>query len=336
MTLDILYLGDLRLGQTSLYRAQSLERLGHRLAKIDHRPMGRVRRLASWHNAFFNDEVVQTRTMVRALGRKFDLAWIDKSAGVRDSTLRVIRQGAEKLLHFTSDAPMGNYQQHEWRNFQRTAGLFDFHILTKRSQVLAVSALGAGKAIFSRFSYESSVHYRPPAPFEPTHDVVFLGMPHGHRAQLVAEIARRLPQVKIGIFGPGWGEAGSLADIPNITLGAGRFGDSYRETLWRARMALSLVTYWNTDETSRRLVEIAACGTPVLGERVPGQTAILRPDVEMLGFRTVDEAVQQIELGLREPERLERLSEAATARIIALRLSNDELVYDLIEKVVRR
>jgi spore maturation protein CgeB len=161
--------------------------------------------------------------------------------------------------------------------------------------------------------------YYFPVPQEPRWDLGYMGTFTPDRqpalSELLTEAARRSPDRRFVVAGPGYPDDGWPANVHRIDHVAASdhraFYTAQRYTLNLTRADMIEAGY----SPSVRLFEAAACGVPIISDYWPGLDSLFRPDREILISRSSAETISILET-VSERER-RRIASAARRRVLA-------------------
>jgi hypothetical protein len=208
-----------------------------------------------------------------------DLVWLDKPVYFRPETVARISANGVKVVAYMPDDPYGPRGDFGWRHFKSALPYYWGHVVPRSVTRAEFIAHGAVRVVCVPFAFEPSIHF-PPATIGLTtpkdYDVSFVGFPHDDRAASIIGLARKLPGLRIGLFGPGWRRYATALRGAGLRCQEPVWNDQYREIIWRSKLSLSFVTRSNRDESSHKALEIAASGTAVLVEPSPLHNRVFR------------------------------------------------------------
>jgi spore maturation protein CgeB len=175
--------------------------------------------------------------------------------------------------------------------------------------------------------------FYPPKDKLPSADygVVFIGTPLDGRAGALGELLGRLG-TPVDIFGTRWKRTKlypkwkKLLHPPVAT-------DTYRETLWRAQIALGFVSSSNLDEFTLRSFEIPASGTFFLAERTPTHQQLYVEGREAEFFNGIEECRDKIAYYLQHDEQRRKIAQAGRRRCLESGYGNERRLQQALEQV---
>lgn len=93
------------------------------------------------------------------------------------------------------------------------------------------------------------------------------------------------------------------------------FGESYRQAICGAKIALSFFSKWNRDQYTRRVFEIPACGAFLLCERTPVMQELFVEGAEAEFFSSTRECLDKVRFYLKNDTARKRIAQAGYRRV---------------------
>ncbi len=325
--MNILYAGQLGEHGSCSARASALERLGHKVHRLDwssqyHLGGGllakvSMRLLIGRRLGLLNSGLLEFARALPAV----DLIWVDKAVWIQAETVRELTKIAP-VVHYTPDPALSF---HKSRHFRASIGEYSLVVTTKSYEMDQYRALGARRLLLVPPSYDPSVHRyvaayhlrkaKPPG-------VVLVGHYEAHYHSIAAEIARK--GVPVSVFGPLWEGAVETGNLSIARRPA--VGEEYVKVISESAIGLGVLSKLAPDQTTTRSVEIPACGTLLLAERTRDHEEMFVDGVEAVFFSSAREAADlAIEL-LADEHRRDRLARAGLNRCLASGYSHDAVL----------
>lgn len=333
----VLYVGPLAPLSKSTHKVAAMKRLGHEVQGLDTTPyMDRggpiIHRIRT--RTLLGKEVrrLNQDLLVMAANYRPDVIWFDKALFVWRETVAKLRAMGIFTAHQNDDNPFGDrIEAGFWRLILAALPEYDLHLLTRESSLADYRKAGARDVYLFYPAYEPVLHFPPPAGWsdaDRTIDVSFVGYPHDDRPQFLYQLWKRygiLTQIW------GWGERKWKRTLPKeaipVLLQGGTLSyDQYRETVWRSRINLGLVSHSNRDEYTGRSFDIPACGGFLLAEDTPGHRALFHDGEEAVFFRSIEDCAEQIKKYLADESARSRIAEAGRRRVETSGYSNEERI----------
>ena len=339
--MKILYAGRISPNDSALYRLWALERLGHRVVRLnwlDYVPrnefVGKVihRLAAGPHVEKLNRDLLRL-----AQDEKPDVVWTDKLLWLKVSTLKKLRVMGMVTVNYMIDNPFGTRQDPGWRLYMKNIPFFDLHVVQRERNIGDYMERGAQDVIKIQTAYEPTMHYPPPAGWsdkDRDRGVSFIGTPYDDRADFLTRLWKEFGFHVTVSGGLVWKPALGPEATEAIYRGHGElFREEYREGIWRSQINLSFITHSNQDEFVHKSFEIAGCGGFLLAERSDGHAARFEEDVEAVFFSSIEECVEKIRRYLPDEAARERIAAAGHLRAERDGYHNDRQVGLIVERV---
>lgn len=327
-----LYLGPIHPGSTARHRADALRRLGLDLHHCEMRSSWLRYRILAKINFQTGNRLLQfqvRRTLQRALqGGSFDLCWIDGGGEIGPAAMNLLRRGCRRILVYNHDDPFGSRDGRKWDLFRRCVPMQDHLVVVRQENIEEAFARGCPQVIHVFRPYDPVAH----APFPPTEDlsgwaseVAFVGTWMPERGPFMkALIEAGLP---LSIWGDRWQKAKEWPTIARSWRGPGLLHRDYVRGVQGSRIALGLLSKGNRDLHTQRSAEVPFIGGAVLcAERTPEHERLYADGVEAVFWSSAEECVLRCRELLADEPRRRAMAEAARQRVMAWRLSNDEVM----------
>jgi spore maturation protein CgeB len=166
-------------------------------------------------------------------------------------------------------------------------------------------------------------------------DVSFIGTWSPKKAELLAEVRRRLPQMRLKIWGAQWEKA---ADVLGSSLTRQpAFGAEYTKAISASRINLALLSEVRPGASSGDLITSRTFNIPGIGgfmlhERTGEVGTYFEEGKECAMFADADELVAQIAYYLEHDDERRRIAEAGHRRCLASGYSYDDRAAAVIAK----
>ncbi len=258
-----------------------------------------------------------------------DCVWLDKPIYFRAETIEHLRARGVSTISYMPDDPFGPRNDFVWRHFKAALPHYWGHVVTREITQREFLAHGAQRAVRAPFAFEPSLHFPPNAVgLSPpkTLDLSFVGSPYDRRADWIIRAAADLPNIRFGLFGPGWERHAAKLKEAGIICHPSVWNDQYREVIWRSKLSLSFVTRSNRDEMSHKAIEIAASGTAVLVEPSPVHNRVFRDRESAYFFDDPNMLSDVIRAALARGEEFKKVGLNGSRSVRAHGLGNDEVL----------
>lgn len=335
--MKILYLGDDFAHSTSMHRALALRRLGHEV-RIEN-PRSHIPASAFWARvnvrtgfAFWRGLVA--RRLLRAMaGERFDVVWVNCGEVVSAGLLRALRPTASRLINYNNDDPFGGRDLRKWRTYVQAVSAYDLIVVVREPNVREALAAGARKVARVFMSYDPVAH-QPAAtpagqPEPPGAEVLFAGTWMPERGPFLTALLDR--GVPVTICGDLWQKAAEWPRLRSCWQGPAVYGQEYVAAIRKAKIVLGLLSKGNRDLHTQRSAEVPCIGgAAFVAERTAEHAQLYRDGVDVALWTGPEEcAARCLEL-LRDEPRRQRMVTAARERVLALRLSNDDILQAIL------
>jgi hypothetical protein len=327
---QILYVGDLTDGGTSLQRCRALQDLGHQVATVNtvspaptppwqvflSRVSNRLFRLGLKGFSPLDWSQASRQIVSAARAQAFDMVWIDKGLTISAEALRDVKKARPQCLivGYSPDDMAGRHNQSG--RFLRQLPLYDFFFTTKRYNVAELQALGCRRVHFTGNAFDPHTHRPVPLSPEEKHA---LGGPVGFVGGWERERARALRRladsgIPVVLWGDCWREK---TPHPRLDVrGPSPYGDRYARAVCALEINLHFLRKLNRDTETTRSIEIPACGAFMLAERTEDHLALFQEGREAEFFGSDDEMLEKVRFYLAHPAERQRIAAAGRERCL--------------------
>lgn len=347
--LNILFVGPLRPGSTTLHRMTALQELGHQVQAID-----TWHAAPSWHPLALKDRLVvrayrhgspvqpgyrdwadTNRALLTACrSGHWDLVWIEKGLTIEPATLASIgNDGRTRIVGYSPDDMLGRHNHSR----QFLQGLPSYHAFftTKSYNVAELKGLGCPAVFFIDNAFDPKTHR--PVTLTPSQkqmlggDVGFVGSFEQDRAESMRLLVRA--GINVRVYGGNWMRAGrrrvANLDIEGNTVVA----EDYARVICAFAINLHFLRKLNRDQQTTRSIEIPACGQLMLAERTQEHLALFEDGVEAIFFDSDEELLDKTRYFLKHPDQGEKIGQAGRERCLRSGYSNHHRLQQMIDIV---
>lgn len=341
MTISVLYCGGFAGISTSRMRAEALERIGLRLARLDtaavmpgRRFSGAMARLTGYAS---QRRETSRNFVAAARSVRPDIVWCDKTIFLTSAAIAAAREQTRAVfVHYNPDDPFGSAKG-IWRTFIAAIPNYDVHFVPKPRNVAEYVARGARSALpFDRGFCR--VAHAPPRRNHPRWGefavpVAFTGSMEDEREASLARLVNS--GIPVAIRGSLWPKGRRWTTLRTSYRGPAVDGEEYRLALCAPQITLHFLRHDNRDEQDSRTFEIPACGGFMLAEWSPRHAELFEDGVEAVFFRSDAELLEKVRYYLARPAECAAI--AARGRFRALRsgYDYDSRMHELLEKACR-
>jgi spore maturation protein CgeB len=338
--LKILYAAALSPNDSALYRSWALERLGHKVVRLNNYEYMRFETLVgkiTFRLAAGPSINRLNRDLLHMAEReKPDLVWTDKLLGMQPKTLEKLRAMGIATVSYMIDNPFGTREDPGWRLYMKDIPYYDLHVVQRDANIADYMARGARDVIKIQTAYEPTIQFPPPADWSDANrdrEVSFIGTPYDRRGEFLTRLWKEFG-VPVSVSGGlVWKEHLSGEAVAAMYRGHGElYREEYREGIWKSKINLSFLTHANQDEFAHKSFEIAACEGFLLVERSEGHLARFVEDEEAVFFSTIEECVEKIRRYLPDEALRKRIAAAGRARAERSGYHNDRQVELIVER----
>ena len=335
--LKILYLGDDHPHSTSAHRAFALRRLGHEVKIVNPLaalPRGPLVRAISTRLGFAPFVLWINTVLRRKLGGDvFDLAWIDSGADVSPGFHRWLQRRGIRILNYNIDDPFGSRDGRKWDLYRRSVPYHDSTVVVREENIGEALAAGARRVLRVYRSYDPAAH----APLELaaaerekwSSEVVFVGAWMPERGPFMSRLLDL--GVPLSIWGHSWQKAKEWPRLSVCWRGSAIHGTDYVKAIQCSKIALGLLSAGNRDLHTTRSAEVPFIGGAIFcAQRTREHSWLFEENREAVFWDDAEECARKCAELLRDAPRRSSMAAAARRRIMARRLSNDEVLAGII------
>jgi hypothetical protein len=343
----IIYIGDGFVHCTSAQRAAALMRLGHDVTIVNSRAMIPRHAAVSGLNVrtgyrFFAPLIgLRVKAAIHRAARKYggareEVVWIDGCAELPPSLYRWLRSRGTRIVNYNVDDPFGGRDRRKWDLYLAAVRYHDLTVVLRNENIQEAKRHGARQVMRVYFCYDPVAH----AP------VALSAQDRQHFASKVAFVGTWMPErgpflarlvaadVPLSIWGDWWHKASEWPRLRQCWRGPAIYGPDYNKAIQCADVALGLLSKGNRDRHTTRSLEVPFLrGAVFCGERTDEHQFLLSEGREAAFWGHADECILRCRELLLDETRRKSMADAAQARIITHRLSNDEVMAEIIGKL---
>lgn len=320
--MNILFIGPLSQGSTTLQRLNAFIKLGYQVAEISSVSSfegfkGFIYRVLCHFRIYFDWIGLNQEILNRVKNSKYDFIWIEKGLLVKSTTIQRIKLIDPNciIISYSCDDMMVRFNQ----SFQylKSIPFYHYHITTKSYNVDELKKLGANKVYFFSNAYDS-VAYNSSEISELDRinwgaDVSFLGGFELDRFEKMLFLANS--GIKIKIWGPGWEDKVSVH--PNLDVNPGWVMDVDAAKVFKStKINLHFLRKIARDLQTTRSMEIPACNAFMLAERTSEHSILFVEGEEVEFFDTNEELLFKVNFFLENHLERYNISEKGYLRCI--------------------
>ncbi|MBE2205424.1 MAG: glycosyltransferase family 1 protein [Chthoniobacterales bacterium] len=336
--MNILYLGETNPRSTSAHRANALRRLGHEVSAWNPGALVPGQKQIPFFASFnvrtgfrLVASLVAARLRARLQGASWDLAWVDCGAELPPSFYRWLKERGAPIINYITDNPFQNRDYRKWDQYRKSLSQHDLTVVPRLENVEQARQAGAKDVLRVSFSYDPIAHAPTPGGVPTkTQDVLFVGSWMRERGPFATEVLRR--GLSLGIIGDGWPRSPEWPALKSHWLGGSVYGRSYVEAIESTRIAIGLLSKGNRDLHTTRSVEVPFIGSAVFcAERTSEHMEMYREGHEAAFWDSPEECANVCASLLKDSSACAQMAVRARQRVIALKLSNDEVMASILD-----
>lgn len=336
--MNILYLGELRPGSTSLHRMEALRRLGHEVHAFDPRtsyPRGFWALSLGVRTGFrIWQPWIRRAVLGFSLGRSFDTIWVDAGAHISPSVLSQLKESGRRAVAYNHDDPFGGRDGRKWDLFRHSLPIYDLVVVVREENVEEARAQGARRVVRVFRSFDPVAHEpsNRPIPEEFRSKVVFAGDWMPERGPFLVRLLES--GVPLTLFGAAWEKAREYPRLSSVLRGDRARGANYTAVIAGAQVALGLLSRGNRDLHTTRSLEIPAIGGAAFcAERTREHEALFTDGVEAALWSDPEECARQCHRLLANPALRVSMASQARERVHELGLGNDDTLAWILDQL---
>jgi spore maturation protein CgeB len=337
--LSILYLG--RNSGTSLHRALSLRRLGHKVRILDaQRFLPRNRLVDYWSHhtgACGFGRFVRVRVLEAIQSEESDLVWVDGGDVICPELVRDLKHQARSIINYNIDDPYGSRDSNKWRLYLRSVPFYDLVAVVRDCNIAEASKAGARDVMRVRMSSDEVAH-------SPRHilsseqarwksEVAFVGTWMPERGPFLARLVEL--GVPLTIWGDRWPKAKEWPILRPYWRGpALQDDDDYAMAVQCAKVCIGLLSKGNRDLSTTRSFEIPQLGGVLCAERTSEHLALYKEDVEAVFWSDAEECAEKCQWLLGQEELRSQMARNGQLRAARNETRNEVVMNQIISQVL--
>jgi spore maturation protein CgeB len=271
------------------------------------------------------------------LGNKqFDIIWIDTGAELSEQTMRWLRKSGLRIVNYNADDPFGARDGRKWKLYLQTLKYLDLVAVVRSENIREAYERGAANVAWCFRSFDPIAH-SPTREFEITdalrdrwaHEVLFVGTWMPERVDFIKRLINR--GIPIAIYGDRWREKCQDKTVMANFKGTALYGRDYVHAIQFSKIAIGLVSEGNRDRHTTRSLEIPYIGGAVFcAKRTDEHARLFVDNAEAALWSTAEECASICKRLLKADRERREIAQAGRQRVIQNRLSNDEVLFALI------
>lgn len=290
-----------KISSTAYTYASSFERafqtLGYNVATFNTKQhfVPNYKLLAPLNNYLCNVQLIRTVKQ-----HKPDLIFFLKADSISHKTLRTIKQISKaKLVHFYPDNPFSFWNGNSNKNVLLSLPLFDDFLIWSNMLMPALEAAGAQHVSYFPFAYDQTIFEQEITISEHereryTADVSFVGTWEPERAWWLKQLRKRMPHIKLAIWGNGWGHE-QCGPLGPYIKGPAIYPPESIKAFRMSTINLNFIRKQNRTSHNMRTFELPASKSFMLTQHSFEQAhELFEENKSIVCFETIDELVEKI------------------------------------------
>lgn len=346
MVYNILYIGCDSKGSTSLYRAEALKRLGHKVIicnpnnaapkMLNHFFGGRLHYRTSYR--FVQKHICHWLNSILSKEREMNLVWVDSGELIGVDAIKIIRKRGLPVVLYNHDDPTGRRDGSRFRTLQKAIPFYDLCVAVRGINVPEFYELGAKKVLLVSRSYDEVVH--KPFLFDSEIDdmfkseVSFIGtwMRGEDRDVFLVNLIKH--GIPISIWGNRWEKSKYFSIIKPFYKGPALDGRDYVAAIQGAKICLGMLSKGNRDLCTTRTFEIPYAGGLFCAERTEEHLDLYKDFEEAVFWDNADECVLLCKKLLEDNDLRENIRLSGMRRVRNLSVGNEDICKKILNKLM--
>ena len=324
--MKILYCGSN--AGTSKSRLEGLKKIGYNVKLFDHLQNTLTSKL--WFNRlenrnlnFFNYQRINSQIIKAVRNYSPQILWIDKGTYIYKNTLEEIKSINKNLVivhHNTDDIEFSN---HNFTNYLESLDLYDAHFTCNKFNIDYLNKISKSNFFYNELGYDHNT-FRPKEN-EKKYDLFFIGHHEPEYEKYISAIIDK--DIRFYLGGPGWYKS----NLPKSAISFNNFNEVlYQKVISQSIAGLGLYSTWNRNISSSRIFEIPASRVALVVKRNSFIEKLYIEDEEAIFFDTEQELNDKIDFLLKNPKKLNDISENGYKKCIANKCSWEDRVKEAI------
>lgn len=335
--LNIIFIGDYNFGTRTLYRLETLKKLGHNIFPI---PTNKIPFIGGIDKLSILERIINrlklnldflkiNKNIINAVSDNTDLIWIEKGLNIYPWTFKKILKinNKAKIISLSEDDMFRIHNISIW--YLLALKYYHFVFTSKKYNIKELQKLGAKKVILFINSYYEKVH-RPLKNMPKKYEVSFVGTYEKERSEYIYFLAQN--NIVINVFGSDWTKM--KLKHKNIILNKPLYDYEYSKILNQTLINLCFLRKINRDTITTRSIEIPACGSFMMAEESADHKDFFVNNKEAVFFSSKEDLLGKIKYYLKNKNDALKIGNNARNRCIASRYSLTNVLEDIITKVV--
>lgn len=346
--MNILYIGNLKKGTTSLHKKDTLERLGHDVSGIDPYIFFQKNLSGTFGSKFhyytgykfLQRKVVDWLTKcVDDISSNFDLIWIDSGELIGREAIKSLNQKTNaNIILYNHDDPTGKRDGNRFKSLITAIPYYSMCVVVREENIKEFYSLGAKQVERVYRSYDEVEH----APFKDKKeislnfksDVAFIGTWMRGEGRDVFLLQLVQAGINVSIWGDRWQKSAYWEQLKKHWKGPALSGRDYVAAIQGAKLCLGMLSKGNRDLHTTRSAEIPYANGLLCAERTSEHQYMFKEGFEALFWQDADECISVCKKALSDDLLRDKIKNNGHKKIIELELGHEKILSKIISRVM--
>lgn len=324
--MKILYCG--KTTSTSKSRIEGLKKIGYNVEVFDHLQNSLTSnlwfyRLENRNLNFLNCQRINSRIIKAVKNFSPQILWIDKGTYIYKNTLQELKSTNKNLVivhHCTDDV---EFSKHNFKNYLESLDLYDAHFTCNKFNIDYLNKISNSNFFYNELGYDHNTFQ--PKNNDKKYDLFFIGHHEPEYEKYITQIIDK--DIRFYLGGPGWYKS----NLPKSTISFNNYDEVlYHKIINQSLVGLGLYSKWNRNHSSSRIFEIPASRVALVVKRNSFIEKLYIDGEEAIFFDTEQELNDKIDFLLKNPKKLNDISENGYKKCIANKCSWEDRVMEAI------
>lgn len=261
----------------------------------------------------------------------YDLIWVDKGLFIQERIMKLLRQYAQRLVHYTPD-PAFTYNKSKL--FEQSIPYYDYLITTKSFELdFYHQKVDSSKVIYTTQGFDKAIHKKSENSSFSKRGVVFIGRYEKEREVVIKQLLEN--NILVTLAGSRWKSFANAnkTDVNLNYLGKGVYGQDYVQQIQQSKIAWGALSKWFLELHTTRTFEIPACGTALLTERNQETTSFFMED-EAVFYENPSELMEKVNFFLNNEEELKKITARGYEKVHTSGYDYESILRNLLKTIM--
>jgi spore maturation protein CgeB len=239
----------------------------------------------------------------KVLEFKPDMVFFVKAENVYSKTVRQLKNKFKTLLvNFYPDNPFVLWNGNSNSQVLKSLPFYDCYLSWSKQLMSSLESAGCKKVYYFPFAYDKHLFDSMKSTNNNhVYDICFVGTWEPDREKWLTQICKKLPDLKMAIWGNMWNENLASDSILRKHLkGKAIYGEQMIKAFRASKIVLNFIRKQNLTAHNMRTFEVPASGAFLLTERTYEQASFLfKEDESVACFKDIEELVKKIKMYLK-------------------------------------